>query len=194
LNDLHAEPDGATPLTAEERAGLIPSHVTLRSELNELEQQNILEAKTALLGKKPNPLSESFALRLHRRMFRHVWKWAGKYRKTDKNLGVPHYEVQTALIGALDNAQYWVDHKSFSADEIAVRLHHDVVWVHPFSNGNGRWSRLMADVLITRLGGLPFTWGGGSLVAANDTRKAYIKALKLADNHEYESRVAFSRS
>jgi Fic-DOC domain mobile mystery protein B len=127
-------------------------------------------------------------------MFRHVWKWAGKYRKTDKNLGVPHYEVQTALIGALDNAQYWVDHKSFSADEIAVRLHHDVVWVHPFSNGNGRWSRLMADVLITRLGGLPFTWGGGSLVAANDTRKAYIKALKLADNHEYESRVAFSRS
>ena len=195
LNDLHVEPDGATPLTPEERAGLIPSHVTLRSELNELEQQNILEAKTALLGKKLDPLTQSFALRLHRQMFRKVWRWAGKYRTSEKNLGVHPWEIQPALISALNNARYWMDHQTYAADEIAVRLHHDVVWVHPFANGNGRWSRLMADVLIARLGGQPFTWGGGGpLVAANETRKVYIKALKLADNHDYQPLVAFSRS
>lgn len=69
MSGLDQQPDNATPLTAEEREGLIPSHVALRRELNELEQQNILEANTWVFGRKRNPVDEGFGRYLHRRMF-----------------------------------------------------------------------------------------------------------------------------
>lgn len=194
MTGLHDEPADATPLTPEERDGLIPSHVTLRRELNELEQQNILVADTWVFARRHNPLSEAFARRLHDRMFGEVWRWAGTYRTSNKNIGVDRELIQLRLSEALDNVQYWVEHKTYSADEIAVRLHHALVFIHPFPNGNGRWSRLMADILAVRLGRPRFTWGSSSLRTAGETRQAYIDALKAADNHDFTLLSAFARS
>jgi Fic-DOC domain mobile mystery protein B len=194
VSDLHEQPDDATPLTAEERDGLIPSHVTLRSELNELEQQNIVDAVAVVFSRRRDPLTEAFAVGLHKRMFGQVWKWAGTYRKTNKNLGVNHWEVQPELLRVFDNVRYWVDNKTYSPDEIALRFHRDIVWVHPFPNGNGRWSRLMADMLAVRLGQSRFSWGNSTLRAPDETRQAYIAALKKADNHDYGPLLAFARS
>jgi Fic-DOC domain mobile mystery protein B len=188
------EPENATPLTPEERDGLIPSHVTLRSELNELEQQNILEADVWAFSRRMNPVDETFGRGLHRRMFVKVWKWAGTYRKSNKNIGVERAMIQPRLNEALEQASYWVEHETFPPDEIAVRFHHALVVVHPFSNGNGRWSRLMADVLAVRLGQQRFTWGRSALRAAGETRDAYVAALKAADNHEFGPLFAFARS
>lgn len=194
MNGLHDQADDATPPTPEEREGLIPSHVTLRSELNELEQQNIVEAVAAFSSRRRDPLSESFALNLHKRMFGQVWKWAGVYRSSNKNFGVNYWEVQPELLHVFDNVRYWVDHKTYPPDEIAVRFHRDIVWIHPFPNGNGRWSRLMADMLAVKLGQHRFSWGNSTLCAPDETRRAYIQALKAADNHDYGPLLAFARS
>jgi len=187
-------PIHATPLTAEEREGLIPSHVTLHRELNELEQQNILEADTWVFARRHNPLRRAFLRSLHHRMFGKVWRWAGVYRSSNKNIGVDRKQIQIRLDEALDNVRYWIEHKTFPPDEIAVRFHHELVFIHPFPNGNGRWSRLMADILAIRLGQPRFSWGRSSLRAADKTRQAYIEALKAADNHDFTALIAFARS
>src|ERR1700719_3140890 len=192
--ELHAADDHATPLTPAERQDLIPTHITLRSELNELEQKNIAAAVRWAFGRRKVATRESFLKSLHRRMFDQVWRWAGKHRTTERNLGVKSHLIEIELRNALDDARYWIEHKSYPDDEIAVRFHHRLVSVHPFPNGNGRWSRFAADVLITQLGGKRFTWGGSDLRAANSARDIYIAALKAADNHDLGPLIAFARS
>lgn len=194
MTDLFRADDHATPITPAERDGLIPTHVTLRGELNELEQRNIATADGWAFARKRGVLGEPFLLGLHRRMFNRVWRWAGAYRKSDRDLGVKPHLVQVSLRQTIDDAQYWVDHKSYEFDELAVRFHHRLVCVHPFPNGNGRWSRLAADLLIVRLGGNRFTWGNTNLQAKGKARDTYIKALKAADNHDYTALISFARS
>ncbi len=195
MSKLFNEPNDATPLTPEETDGLIPSHVALRGELNELEQHNILAASVWAFGRRRDPFSEGFALGLHKRMFDQVWRWAGQFRTSDKNIGVDHRTIHVRLRQALDDARYWVAHNTYSNDEIAVRFHHALVFIHPFPNGNGRWSRLMADLLIVLLGGKRFSWGGGgTLRSADETRFAYVAALRAADNHDFAPLNAFARS
>lgn len=186
--------DNATPLTPEERDGLIPSYVTLRRELNELEQRNIIDAEQWAFRRKRKILDEAFLCGLHRRMFGRVWKWAGEYRTSEKNLGIEWHRIQTELHQVLDDIRYWVEHKTFPPDEIAIRFHHGLVFVHPFPNGNGRWSRLAADLFIVSLGAERFSWGRINLQKAGDTRRAYIDALKAADGHDLDPLIAFARS
>jgi Fic-DOC domain mobile mystery protein B len=194
MSDPFEADDHATPLTPEEREGLIPTYVTLRGELNELEQQNILEADQWVFGRKRDVLDEPFLRGLHRRMFNRVWRWAGKYRTSERNLGVPPYRIEIDLRQLLDDARYWIEHETYPPDELAVRFHHRLVFIHPFPNGNGRWSRLAADRLIVTLGGERFSWGGANLQSAGDIRRAYIDALHAADNHDLGPLTAFARS
>jgi Fic-DOC domain mobile mystery protein B len=186
--------DDATPLAPSERTGLKPSHVTLRRELNELEQQNIVEADQWAFARKRNVLDEAFLRGLHRRMFYQVWNWAGEYRASERNLGIESHRIETELHQVLDDVRYWIEHKTFSSDEIAVRFHHRLVSIHPFPNGNGRWSRLAADMLIVGLGSERFTWGRKNLQKAGDTRRGYIDALKAADDHDIDPLTSFARS
>lgn len=194
MNGLHDEPDDATPITAEERERLLPSHITLRRELNELEQQNILEADLWAFAQNRNPVDEAFVRNLHRRMFGEVWRWAGTYRSSNKNIGIDHTQIQPRLYEMLNNFQYWIDHKTFSADETAVRFHHALVFIHPFPNGNGRWSRMMSDILAVRLGQARLSWGNSSLRTEDETRRRYISALRAADNHDFAALIVFART
>jgi Fic-DOC domain mobile mystery protein B len=184
----------ATPLKPEERNGLIPTHITLRSELNELEQQNIGAADRWTFARRRKVLDEGFLRGLHRRMFNRVWRWAGKYRKTERNLGIASHRIETELHQIIQDTQYWIEHQSYPPDELAARFHHRLVAVHPFPNGNGRWSRLAADLLIVQLGGTRFTWGRAGLQVAGDVRRAYIDALHAADNHDLGLLIGFVRS
>lgn len=186
--------DDATPIAAEERDGLIPTHISLRKELNELEQRNIAAAMLWAFARRRRLLEEPFLRSLHRRMFNDVWRWAGRYRTTERNLGIEAYRIQPELHQILGDTRYWIEHGTYSGDEIAVRLHHRLVLVHPFPNGNGRWSRLMGDLLVTRLGRDRFTWGAANLQAHGDVRRAYIDALRAADTHDIGPLVRFARS
>lgn len=186
--------DDATPLMPEERKGLIPTHVSLRRELNELEQKNIAAADIWAFSRRRKVLDEAFLRGFHRRMFDRVWKWAGTYRTTERNIGIQSYRIRPELHQIIDDARYWKAHDTYTPDERAVRFHHRLVLVHPFPNGNGRWSRLVADILVVQDGGMRFTWGAANLQAAGRVRKAYIDALHAADNHDPAPLVAFARS
>ncbi len=139
-------------------------------------------------------LDRAFLLNLHRRMFGDVWTWAGAWRRRETNIGVSPNVIPTRTEGLLRDAQYWVEHTTYVPDELAVRFHHQLVLIHPFPNGNGRHSRMMADLLIVQLGGRVFSWGGKSLAGPNDTRRSYINTLKQADLGDIRPLVDFARS
>jgi Fic-DOC domain mobile mystery protein B len=194
LSDLFEQPDNATPLTPEEMRDLIPTYIAYRSELNEAEQENITRAQDWALGRRRDLLSEKFIKDLHRHMLGEVWRWAGKFRTSERNLGIPYYEIPVALRQLLDDAEACIEYQSDPPDEIAVRFHHRLVQIHPFPNGNGRHSRLMADLLVMRLGRERFTWGSAGLRDAGQARRRYIAALQAADNHDRGPLLAFARS
>lgn len=193
-DSLFEQDDAATPLAPEERQGLIPSYITLRRELNEAEQANILEAEQWTFARRRDVFSEQFLKTLHKRMFGRVWNWAGEFRKTERNIGVAPYRISTDLRQLLDDCRYWVGHGTYPPDEIAARFHHRLVWIHPFANGNGRHARLATDLLLGGLGQPRFTWGRTSLVDASQTRQAYVAALRAADGRDIRPLLEFVRA
>lgn len=186
--------DAATPLEPDERRQLIPTYITTRAQLNEAEQIGITAADEWAFKRKRDVLNEKDLLALHKRMFGKVWKWAGAFRITERNIGVSPYLIATQLRMLLDDVRFWIDNKTYEADEIAVRFHHKLVWIHPFPNGNGRHARMAADLLAVSLGRPRFTWGSASLVEAADTRAQYVAALRAADAHDIAPLLAFARS
>lgn len=198
MTDLFQEPDDATPLAPEEREGLRQSWITHRRDLNEAEQENIVKGAAWARRRRGitavDLLDDRFVLELHKRMLGEVWKWAGSYRQTERNLGIEPYRIGVEVRALLDDVRYWIEHQTYPPDEIAVRLHHRLVAIHPFANGNGRHSRLMADLLAEKLGRPSFTWGGASLADEGELRARYIAALRAADNHDIGPLLAFARS
>ncbi len=187
-------PEGATPIEPEEIADLIPTHITTHEQLNAWEQKNIIAAEKWGREKK-DIISVHFIQQLHKQMFNETWKWAGIFRHYGKNIGVDWPIIPVELKKLCDDVNYQLENKSFSDDEIAVRLHHRLVWIHAFPNGNGRHARLMADLLIMQLGHPRFSWGiNQDLYKATPIRKQYIDALKLADQGDYSKLVTFARS
>ena len=189
--------DGNTPLSPDEQADLIPNLAT-KEELNEFERANILVAYDWALAprniRRQDSLAEPYLRDLHRRMFDQTWKWAGVYRITEKNIGIPHYQIRDAPGALLGDARYWLEHQTFPPDEIAIRFHYRLVLIHPFANGNGRHARLMADVLARTQDRPVFSWGGADIVAQGDFRRRYIDALQAADKNDLEPLLAFARS
>lgn len=190
--------EGQTPLDEDEKRDLIPSIVS-REDLDAFEQENILEARKWVMQKsvlaKLDIFTEKFILNLHKRMYGHVWKWAGTYRKTNKNIGVEAYQVPTELHQLLGDAKYWVEHKTYPITDLAIIFHHRLVKIHLFPNGNGRHARLCADVIALKYGGEKLSWGGNSdLTKPDEIRKRYIAALREADRGDYEPLLAFAKS
>ena len=186
--------NGQTPLEEEEKDELKISTIATRGELDEFEQQNIEEAIQWLLAKSFNVktiLSEQFVKELHIRMFGNVGAWAGNFRKTNKNIGVDKWQIPIALKALLDDTFYWIENSTFLPDEIAVRFKHRLVSIHCFPNGNGRHSRLMADIIIDNIFNLPvFTWGAEDIVKQCETRNKYIEAIREADNDKCEPLIS----
>lgn len=186
-----------TRLSPEELTDLIPSLAT-QGELNEWENENILEARAWALAmrqiQRHDPLMEAYIRELHRRMFNKTWKWAGIYRKTEKNLGVPVAQVREMLPTLLADGRYWIENGTYDLDEVAVRVHHRLVVIYPFPSGNGRHARLLADVIAVKNGRTEFSWGRGEMVAPGLVREAYLRALRAADDGKIQDLLTFARS
>ena len=192
--------EGQTPINADEQDALLIKTISNQGELNEWEHRNVQDAFQWTLQRKFQPndiLSETFCKQLHRRMYNQVWRWAGEFRRSQKSIGIEDWtQIPIELRKLIDDCRYWIEHQTYTEDEIAVRFKHRIVSIHCFPNGNGRHSRLMADVIVSHVFGKPeFTWGGGgNLVKKNHTRTKYIDALKMADSGNIDSLLEFARS
>lgn len=190
--------EGQTPLDEDEKEGLLIKSITTRGELDEFEQLNIEKAIQWTLGKKWKKeyiLSEEFIKELHRRMFNEVWSWAGAFRKTNKNIGVDKYQIGVSLRQLLDDCTFWLNNNTYSEDEIAIRFKHSIVKIHCFPNGNGRHSRLMADIIIDKIFAKSvFPWNRSNLNKKGLARSNYISAIKEADNGNINPLINFAKS
>jgi len=196
VTTITATSDGNTPLSPGELADLIPNLAT-RAELNEWERENILLARDWAIADRTSAVdmaSDEYVRKLHGKMFDQTWKWAGEYRCTEKNIGVPSHDIRERLIALFGDVRYWIENSIYSLDEISVRFHHRLVLIHPFSNGNGRHARLMADVLARKLGRPEFTWGSASLVKEGEARNQYLEAIRTADHGDIQPLLKFARS
>lgn len=193
-DDLFEQPDDATPLRPEEAAALrVP--VVDRRHLNEIEAANVEAGRAWAMRSRKVCLGDAFLTELHKRMFGDVWRWAGDYRNFDVNIGnTPFVQVPMDVRQVLGDARYWVEHKTYPPVELAVRLHHRLVLIHPFVNGNGRCTRLMADVVIKRLKAEALSWGSASLGETGMARAAYVAALREADGHNINPLLVFAQS
>ena len=190
--------DGQTPLDESEQEGLLIKSITTRQELDEFEQQNIEKAIQWTYSrklKKEQLLTEKFILDLHKKMYGDIWKWAGQYRNSEKNIGVKFYLIPIELTTLVGDCLFWIENHTYEPEEIAIRFKHRLVSIHCFSNGNGRHSRLMADLIIEKIFNKPFfSWGGNNLVQQSILRESYIKAVRLADRNEIEALIEFAKS
>lgn len=194
MADIFRQPYGATPIDEDEKASLIPSLLTMDA-LDQFEYTNILEARKWAFASRRLPtldlISEPFVRDLHRRMFRHTWRWAGVYRKSEKTIGVATHRILTDLAILLGDADYWRAERTYPVHEIAVRFHHRLVTIHPFSNGNGRHARLVADLFVAQSHDRPLGWGANRR-PADVERRAYLDALRKADRGNYSDLLAFA--
>lgn len=195
MTDLFFTEDGGTPLSPDEKRGLIPAYISTRGELNSEEQKNITKAEVWAMTRRHDILSVDALKKLHSRMYGDVWDWAGSFSQVhDRQLGVQPYEIELQLRQLIDDVRYWIENHTFPPDEIAARFHHKLVYIHAFPNGNGRHARLATDILMRAMGQSPFTWGRGDLRSANELRDSYIAALRAADYHDMEPLLIFVRT
>lgn len=188
-------PPGATPPDRDEVAGLIPASIATQGELNAFEQANIADGERwALKRRRKTCLTEGFIRELHRRMLDQVWRWAGTYRISDKNIGASWMQIPERILALCGDAQFWIEHGTYAWDELGARFHHRLVAIHAFPNGNGRHARLMADVLLHAHGEELFSWGREGLGRPSETRDLYLAALRAADHRNYAPLIRFVRS
>ena len=190
---------GQSPIDEDEKEGLLIGSISTLAELNQAEYLNIQNAIEWALNRRRfqarDILSETFVRELHKRMFRDVWRWAGEFRKTNKNIGVDKLEIQVHLRQLIDDAKFWQEHNTFSPDEMAIRFKHRIVSIHCFPNGNGRHSRLMADIIAQHIfASNKFNWGAVDFTKKTNSRQIYLDALHGADKNDLSALIRFARS
>ena len=200
---------GQTPLDEDDARGLRLTYVSTRGELDAAEQANIVRGRAWALQRHLSVaqiLDDGFLRRLHREMFGEVWTWAGTYRRSNKNIGIDWPQIAEALRNLCGDANMWFSaaahHRVAAGDDAdassSVGVHHRLVVIHPFVNGNGRHARLVADLLAHACDVESFSWGGatGAMPTAegDPVRTAYLEALRAADRGDLEQLVRFARS
>ena len=177
---------GQTPL--DDLSGLRLEGIRTTAELNSAEAENVRKAVLKYLAARPTPRSAPFDFpwlcRLHGEMFGDVWAWAGTLRRGETNIGCRPHEIQERLHALLEDLRAWKG-SGMGLEEQAVRLHHVAVQIHPFRNGNGRWSRMLANVWLKRHGGQPIEWPETTIGTASTVRESYLQAIRAADAHDY---------
>lgn len=187
------DPDipGQTPL--DDLSGLRVKGVRTTAQLNAAEAENIRKATVKYLMVRPSRRSARFEVawlcKLHREMFGDVWDWAGKFRKRETNIGAPPAVTEQRLHNLLEDLKAW-EMSGMPLLEQAVRLHHVAVLIHPFPNGNGRWSRMVGNIWLRLHGAEPVIWPEATIGAASAVRGEYLQAVRAADKGDYTALLA----
>lgn len=182
---------GQTPL--DDLSGLKVKSIRTTSQLNAAEAENIRKAMFKYLAARPTSRSARFDVswicRLHIEMFGDVWAWAGSFRRHETNIGCRPFEIESRLHNLLEDLKAW-QASGMPLLEQAVRLHHIAVQIHPFPNGNGRWSRMVANIWLKLHGAEPIEWPETTIGTASTVRGEYLEAVKAADRGDYSKLLA----
>lgn len=186
------QPEGATPI--DDISELKIENINTLNELNKAEMRNILCAlRKHLMSRVEHPhkwFNFSNLISIHKDMFSDVWEWAGQFRRTQTSIGIQSYLISTELKKLCDDAKFWYTGNSLSLLEQAARIHHRLVWIHPFPNGNGRFARLVSDMYLKGCRGKHPNWPTNLQENAVE-RKKYISTLKAADEGNFEPLIAY---
>jgi Fic-DOC domain mobile mystery protein B len=181
---------GQTPI--DDISGLRDRTITTQAALNAAEAENIRRAVMKYLAARPSarvaPFDLRWTRRLHAEMFGNVWAWAGEFRTRELNIGSPPHQIATDMQTLLDDLAAWPGY-AMPLVEQAVRLHHRAVKIHPFLNGNGRWSRMLANVWLKRNGHQPVVWPEETIGVESTIRAEYLAALRRADQDDYAALI-----
>lgn len=189
-------PEGATPIQDYSRLKL--AWIQTQNDLNRAEAENIAAAQKKYLNQPVhNPLKwfEPVTFKkIHKEMYGNVWEWAGEYRKEVTSIGIKPYLIPSRLAELCSEVKYWLtDPVELSFLEQAARIHHKLVFIHPFENGNGRFSRLIADRYL-KFYGCQYPQWPVDLQRNGSARSEYIKSLKYADQGDYDPLIFFMKN
>jgi Fic-DOC domain mobile mystery protein B len=186
--------DGQTPVSSEYQKDLKIRTIQTLGELDEYEEQNIALGLSWIISTTRPWNDYLFWMDLHRELFKDVWKWAGKWRLID--LANPDFEIPSQIQHSVrlleHDLNFWMKDESISAKEKVARFHARFIAIHPFTNGNGRTGRILADHFAKKLGLPPTSWGQSLSKDPSARREAYITALKLASRDgNFEKLIQF---
>jgi fido (protein-threonine AMPylation protein) len=186
---------GETPLA--DRSGLKDKSITNRDQLNAAELANIQKATLKYLAARPSKRTVKFNdyfwfLKLHGEMFGDVWDWAGVIRTVPLNLGVAPHLIGDRLATLVDDLKFWNENRPDRIEQAAC-LHYKAVHIHPFLNGNGRWSRMLANVWL-RFNNHPITQWPENVGKESPIRDEYLDAIRKADQSDMNSIIALHRN
>lgn len=190
-------PQGATPI--DDLSGLIPEGILTYADLSAVEAENIFQAANKHLHRRKNltrrGFTEDYVRKVHRDMFGSVWTWAGSYRQSNYNLGVPVELIRDEIQKLSDDQRYWDSSlaNSMSILERAVRIHHRLAWIHPFPNGNGRHARMMMDIYLYAHRQPLTLWPSDKMSQDGNERAHYHAALKKADSGDFKDLIEFTK-
>ncbi len=186
--------EGETPI---DLSHLLDKSIRTREQLNNAEAANILKPIVKYLGARPSkklaPFDLNWFKQLHKEMFCDVWSFAGKFRREDLNMGIKWQNVQTELYKLEGDIAFWVENETFETLETAVRIHFQAVYIHPFSNGNGRWSRLLGNIFLKQNDHPLVVWPEETIGTESSIRGLYLAAVKKADTGDLSDLVDLHR-
>ena len=186
---------GETPI--DDISGLIPRWISTRAQLNVVEAENIRKAVLRYLAARPSrrqaPFTLHWCFKLHRQMFGGIWRWAGEKRQTEVNIGVPAHRIDVDLHNLIEDLAYWRVNAGMDPVEQASRLHHRAMQIYPFLNGNGRWSRLLANIHLKSMGHELTIWPEQTVGDSSVIRQEYLNAVRAADDGDYSPLIDLQR-
>ncbi|WP_067655615.1 Fic family protein [Nocardia harenae] len=152
---------GQTPLTDDEAEMLVPAVRQLiegsggKAAVYDLEQAIQEEVAEELIGAVfegtlllDDLLTDYFVRDLHQRLYKDIWQWAGTFRRRELNIGVAPEQIAVELRTSLDSIEYRWNHTSdWTSRQLGIAVHAETVRIHPFTDGNGRTTRLLADLV-----------------------------------------------
>ena len=170
--------------------GLTIKGKPLKDHLEAKSHKEALDYLYSLVEKgKNNTVSERFIRSLNQILMQDIDReWAGKYRNSGVIIGGADHKPPEALEipRLMQNLIAWVgdNNKKIHPVELASILHHKLVFIHPFFDGNGRTSRLTMNIILMH-SGFPLV-----VILKND-RKRYYSTLSQADKGDYIPFVNF---
>lgn len=162
----------------------------LKDHLEAKDHHAALEYLYDLIGKnKKHTVSERLIKNLHQIILQETDKeWAGRYRNANVIIGGANHTPPDALQvpNKMRDFITWLGSQKNKLNiiELAALLHHRLVYIHPFFDGNGRTARLAMNLFLMQAG-YPL------VVIMKTDRKKYYDVLDRADSGKVEPLIKF---